>query len=442
MKASVSPATCLPSETGIAGIVAERSLRICMITTFYPPYSFGGDAVFVQRLSNELAKRGHHVEVIHCVDAYRLLAQREPAGTYRDDPSVIIHGLRSGVGPLSPLATQQTGYPLFKSAEIRQVLDRGFDVIHFHNVSLVGGPGIITYGGGLKLYTIHEHWLVCPTHVLFKFNRAACTRPNCFMCQIIHKRPPQLWRYLGLLKTMVGHVDAFIAPSRFVMKKHRDMGLDLPMVHLPYFVPEPEDLLPASAEAAPDAIQHPYFLFVGRLERLKGVQTLIPVFQRYGKAELLIAGSGSLAPQLQKLAEGCANIHFLGQQSAANVRVLLRRAVALIVPSICFEVFPNVTLEAFSQGTPAIVRNIGGMPEQIEQSGGGLVYTTDDELTAAMDRLLADRAYRDDLGRLGYRAYRERWTADAHVGSYVALIGELSARRRQRPEPFQGGSAS
>jgi len=441
MKASASLATCPPSEAEIAGIAAERPLRFCMITTFYPPYSFGGDAVFVQRLSNELARRGHHVEVIHCVDAYRLLAHREPAGAYQDDPRVIIHGLRSRVGLLSPIATQQTGYPLFKSPEIRRVLDRGFDVIHFHNVSLVGGPGILSYGCGVKLYTMHEHWLVCPTHVLFKYNRAACTHPNCIICQIIHGRPPQLWRYSGLLDTMVGYVDAFIAPGRFVMEKHRDMGLDLPMAHLPLFLPEAQDSLPASDEDPATAPQRPYFLFLGRLEKLKGVQTLIPVFRRCGTAELLIAGSGSFEPKLRRLAMGSANIHFLGQQSASQVRVLLHRAVALIVPSICFEVFPNVTLEAFSQGTPVIARNIGGMPEQIEQSGGGLVYSTAEELTAAMNQLLTDRAYRDELGRRGYAAYRARWTADAHLGSYLALIRDLSARRRQVFEELRSGSA-
>jgi hypothetical protein len=30
-----------------------------MINTFYPPYNFGGDGIFVQRLSNELVRRGH-----------------------------------------------------------------------------------------------------------------------------------------------------------------------------------------------------------------------------------------------------------------------------------------------------------------------------------------------------------------------------------------------
>jgi glycosyltransferase involved in cell wall biosynthesis len=170
------------------------------------------------------------------------------------------------------------------------------------------------------------------------------------------------------------------------------------------------------------------------------VQTLIRVFGRYEKAELLIAGSGSFEPQLRRLAEGRANINFLGQQSPAQVRGLLHGAVALIVPSIGFETFGNVTVEAFSEGTPVIVRNIGGLPEQIEQSGGGFVYTTDEELTAAMDQLLTDRAYRDELGRRGHAAYQERWTADAHLGSYLALIDDLSARRRQVPEQIRGGS--
>ena len=68
----------------------ERALRFCMITTFYPPYNFGGDGIFVQRLSNELAKRGHMVDVVHCVDSYRLLAGREPGKPYADHPNVTV----------------------------------------------------------------------------------------------------------------------------------------------------------------------------------------------------------------------------------------------------------------------------------------------------------------------------------------------------------------
>jgi hypothetical protein len=47
----------------------DRPLRFCMITTFYPPYNFGGDGIFVHCLSNELARPGHYVDGIHCIDA-------------------------------------------------------------------------------------------------------------------------------------------------------------------------------------------------------------------------------------------------------------------------------------------------------------------------------------------------------------------------------------
>lgn len=70
-------------------------------------------------------------------------------------------GLRAGP-VFSPLAAQQIGAPLFKSSRIRKILGQGFDVIHYHNASLVGGPKLLEYGQGIKLYTMHEYWLIAP----------------------------------------------------------------------------------------------------------------------------------------------------------------------------------------------------------------------------------------------------------------------------------------
>src|SRR5919106_3229385 len=56
-----------------------RPLRFCMLTTFYPPWSFGGDAIQVQRLSEALAERGHEVTVVHSLEAYRALSRDRPA---------------------------------------------------------------------------------------------------------------------------------------------------------------------------------------------------------------------------------------------------------------------------------------------------------------------------------------------------------------------------
>jgi len=405
-----------------------------MITTFYPPFSFGGDGIFVQRLSSELARRGHQVDVIHCEDSYRLLARGEITETHEDHSGVVVHRLKSAFGWLSPLATQQTGYPLFKSRRIRQILKADFDVINYHNISLVGGPALLKYGSGIKLYTLHEYWLVCPTHVLFRFNRAPCVKKHCVLCSLTYTRPPQWWRYTPLLKSAVRHVDAFICPDQFTAAKHREMGLDLPIVHIPHFVPftatQPTQLDTNDTDVrralVGDLLEIPYFLFVGRLEKLKGLQTIIPAFRRYKRARLLIAGTGTDESYQRKLADSCDNIRFVGYQTGAKLDLLYRNAVAVIVPSINYEVAPPlVIMEGFRQHTPAIVRNLGSMPEIIEESGGGLIYTTGQELISALDKLLEDPTYRNLLGQRAYRALEEKWTPEAYLRKYLGLIHEL-----------------
>jgi glycosyltransferase involved in cell wall biosynthesis len=410
----------------------ERPLRFCMITTFYPPYNFGGDGIFVHRLSNELARDGHQVDVIHCRDAYRFMAGKEPACGYDDHPNVTVHGLKSPFGFLSPLATQQTGRPLFKSKAIRRILEKGFDVIHFHNISLFG-PKILEYGKAVKLYTMHEYWLVCPTHVLFRFNRAPCIRPYCFVCTLIHKRPPQWWRYSGLLQAAAKHVDLFIAPSRFIKEKHLEMGFKAPIVHLPYFVPDMNDGFESAQNGTPE--NKPYFLFVGRLEKLKGAQTLIPVFRNYPKARLLVAGTGNYETELRRLAEGSENIQFLGHCSEQQLTPLYRQAVAVIVPSLWYENSPMVLIEAFRHGTPAIARGFGALPEMIEENGGGLVYRTEEELVAAMDELLEDAAKRVTLAERSRQTYRRCCTTQAHLTRYFALIEEIASKHLSPPTP-------
>ncbi len=407
--------------------MTERPLRVCMITTFYPPYAFGGDAVYVERMSHELALRGHHVEVIHCVDAYRILAG---GPSHLPEPEtgrgVVVHRLRSRLGPLSPLLTQQTGLPLLKASRIRSVLATGFDVIHYHNISLVGGPGVLALGSGLKLYTLHECWLVCPAHVLFRMNRHLCHRPTCLRCTLVHRRPPQWWRYSGLMRRSLRHVDAFLAPSRFSDRIHRERGLDLPVVHFPSFSPRPE--APRTA-AAPPFGGEPYFLFVGRLERLKGLHTVVPVIRGEPRARLVVAGTGADEARLRRLADGDPRIVFLGHLTAPALAELYLGATALIVPSLVPEIFPLVLLEAFAHRTAVIVRDRGGLPDPVRESGGGIVFGTEHELVAALRHLLDEPTAAVAMGEAGHRAWQHRWTAEVHVDRYVELVNNLRAGR-------------
>ena len=407
-------------------IAGDKKLRFCMISTFYPPYNFGGDGLYVWLLSNELARRGHSVTVIHCLDSYTALAGDSPHAQYENHPNVEVHSLRSAAGVFSPLATQQTGQPFFKSGKLDRILAPGFDVTHFHNISLIGGPGILSYGSGVKLYSIHEYWLVCPTHVLMRFGTAPCTRPHCIACQLAHGRPPQLWRYTGLLERSLRNLDAMISPSRFTKKIHEDMGIKTPIVHIPHFaVPydghESENGFPGELPGN----GRPYFLYVGRVERLKGVHTLIPVFKNYPRADLVIVGKGDDEAYIKKLAAGAGNIHILGHIHHSRLRGLYENAAALIVPSIAYEISTLVVFEALREKTPVIVNNIGGLPELVEESGGGFIYQTPDELRSSMDAILDDPALRDKLGALGHEAYLRKWNPDAHIESYFALINSV-----------------
>lgn len=331
--------------------------------------------------------------------------------------------------------TQQTGRPAFKARQIKAVLADGFDVIHYHNVSLIGGPAILAFGEAVKLYTFHEYWLVCPTHLLFRFNRAPCTTRHCHVCNLTYRRPPQWWRATGLRDAAVRHVDMFLSPSRFGIATHHRFGLDVPMVHLPSFVPDEPAAADVPAEGTP-----PYFLYVGRLEYAKGAETLITHFRQRGAARLLLAGAGSQEARLRRLAGADARIVLLGHVERARLTALYRGAQAVIVPSLNFEMLPLVVLEAFRAGTPVVVRNRGALPEMVAESGGGLVYDDDDQLAEALAALLRDSRLRVELGRRGRATFEAEWSAAVHVRRYLEIVADLRAGRR--PNGIEPGTGS
>lgn len=408
------------------------SLRFCMVTTFYPPYSFGGDGMFVYRLSNLLAERGHSVDVIHCRDAYYAQQPKEPVGDWPIHPRITVHSLKSKAGILSPLLTQQLGIPGLKAGKIKRILDEGrFDVIHYHNVSLVGGPKVLEYGRAIKLYTTHEYWSVCPTHVLFKFNREACTKPSCLMCQLSYGKPPQLWRYTHMLDRALTHLDAVISPSQFAADTHASIAPHVSKTVIPMFVPNrpAENQSSESLPTFPTSGQRSYFLYVGRLEKLKGLQEVIPFFAQQDQVDLLVAGAGQYEAELKRLARDSPHVTFLGSLPFERLRQLYAHAVAVIVPSLCYETFGLVVAEAFSFKTPVIARDIGALSELVTMSGGGLLYRNSQELRDAIESLRANPELKTELGKRGHEAYQKQWTEEQHLDRYLALISRIGERK-------------
>ena len=410
-----------------------RPIRFLHLTTFYPPYSFGGDGSYVYRLAHELGDRGHLVDVVHCVDSYRLLAGREPSGEVPAHPNVIVHSLRSSLGWLSPVLSQQTGWPLLKGAAIQRVLDRPdrpVDVIHFHNVSLFG-PGVLTMTNprhaSVTLYTTHEHWLVCPMHVLWKYNSRLCEKPTCFSCTLAAGRPPQLWRYTKLLSHAARQVDRFLSPSRFTARMHAERGFTQPVSHLPPFTMRCDT---DRGEPAPRPHARPYFLYVGRLERVKGIDALCRAWAQISDIDLLVVGDGAERSRIDEVAAGNPHVVVRGAVPQEHLGPYYVHAIGVIVPSVVFEVAPTVVLEAFSRKTPVIARDLGGAAELVREGGGAeCLYETDAGLRQIVGRLAADASLRQTLGDAGYRAFEQQWTQEAHLAAYLAVIDEVAYRK-------------
>ena len=227
---------------------------------------------------------------------------------------------------------------------------------------------------------------------------------------------------------MLKHIDCFLSPSRFTLQKHLDEGLDIPIKQMPYFLPEKAESDDVSVETPPE---QPYFLFVGRLEYIKGVQNLIPVFKNLPQYNLLIAGDGEYRKALEAQAGNTPNIQFLGRLEQSRLQELYRSATTVIVPSICYETFGIIIIEAFSHKTPVIVNDLGALPEVVDDSGGGFTYRNQDELVAAIIKLAENALLRNELGKKGYAAYLRYWNEDAHLERYMKVIEGVKREKKK-----------
>ena len=124
-----------------------------------------------------------------------------------------------------------------------------------------------------------------------------------------------------------------------------------------------------------------------------------------------------------------SNVIFLGDTPQEKLRAYYRQAIGLLVPSICYEVFGIIILEAYMQRTPVIAYALGGVEEVVEESQGGILYRTPEELLAAMERLRTEPALRAEMGERGWRKYMERWTEEAHLEMYLQVVDETACKK-------------
>ena len=181
---------------------------------------------------------------------------------------------------------------------------------------------------------------------------------------------------------------------------------------------------PLAARAALGLGDEPFVVYLGRVDRGKGVHDLVARFdaarRRRGNGRLVLAGPVVDEPPRTP------GVSVVGPVPEEEKAGLLAAADVLINPSPN-ESFSIVVLEAWLAGTPVLVNGwCEPMRNHCEDSGGGLWYTGPADFEVALDRLLDDPELRHRLARAGRRYVRREYGWPAVRGRYDALLERVA----------------
>ncbi len=116
-----------------------------------------------------------------------------------------------------------------------------------------------------------------------------------------------------------------------------------------------------------------FYLFAGRLTEEKGLRIVLDAFAD-NQLPLKIVGAGPLENVVLNYCFRHPNITFLGQRTKHDINKLLQDSIALIFPSLWYETFGMVVIEAFSQGVPVIASNLGNLKNMVTNEFNGLTF--------------------------------------------------------------------
>lgn len=311
---------------------------------------------------------------------------------------------------------------------MRSVVRRaGPDVIHVHNLFPALSPAVIRAAaaeGVPVVMTLHNFRLLCPPATLLRDGKVCedCVGRlpwhalvhGCYRGSRLASAPYVASLTLHRAIGTFDQVRRFVAVSEFVRAKHIEAGIAHERI-----VVKPNFAWPATRREGPGS----YFLYLGRLSREKGVDTLLKAW-RPALGRLLVAGDGPEISRLKALAgEG---VEFVGAVPPDRAKRLVAVARALVVPSRCYEGFPRVVPEAYTAGVPVIASRIGALPEVVQEGITGVLAEPDDPAswTEALERLLDDKTSLR-LGEGAYRAWAERYTPEVNLRLLEALYASV-----------------
>jgi glycosyltransferase involved in cell wall biosynthesis len=287
------------------------------------------------------------------------------------------------------------------------------DVAHVHNTWFALSPAAVAAldrAGVPVVVTLHNYRLLCANGQLFRDGRPC---QDCVGSHPWHGVRHRCYRDSALMSVPAGatialnrrhrtwerHVAVFLATTEFAKQRFIAGGLPGERIWVkPHFVadPGPPTVPPSRSKTV---------LYVGRLSKEKGPDVLVKAVAELQDCDLewVIVGSGPEQESLQRRAG--PRVRFAGLLTPEQVRDKMRRARALVFPSVCYETFGMSMVEAMAMGLPIIASDLGGAPEIVGDQAGRLVPPGDVGAWAKALRRLTEDQFVDRAGA----AARQRW---------------------------------
>lgn len=309
------------------------------------------------------------------------------------------------------------------------------DVIHVHNTFPLVSPAIywVAADAGIPvIQTLHNFRLLCPQAMLLRDGRVCedcvghvpwraavhgCYRGSRMQTALIAAmltlhQAPGTWQR---------KVTRYIALNEFCKQIFIAGGLPANRICVkPNFI----DLAPAKEEARQGG------LYVGRLAPEKGIALLLTALDRLQGMTLRFAGDGPAMEMVKAHGGG----HWLGPLAPSEVFREMRRAAYLVIPSLCYENFPRVLVEAYASGLPVIASRLGAMAELIDDGRTGLLFDAGNpaDLTEKLRWAEANPEALADMGRAARQEHEKKYTGEINHSRLAEIYHEAMLVTRAR----------
>lgn len=172
------------------------------------------------------------------------------------------------------------------------------------------------------------------------------------------------------------------------------------------------------------------FIFVGRLEALKGIEVLFEAWKLMADDApgLIVCGRGPLDNWCRQHSQGL-RIEMKGYVENSTLRKLISQSSALILPTLLYEGFPMTIVEAFSVGTPVICSDIGNAGSLVEDGVTGWKFepgSAEGLIEAVKKCLETDETICNNVRC----AYLEKYTPEANYSLLADIYTEVQHANR------------